>query len=1084
MMVFLCFVAASGTVAIAADRSPQVVARQILDATAVRGGLIVHVGCGQGELTAALRRNDAYLVQGLDSDSRNVAAARRRIAAFGLDGKVSIDSWSGERLPYADNLVNLLVSEDLGGVLPDEVLRVLAPRGTAYVKQAGVWETIIKPWSGEIDEWSHFLHDASGNAVAHDRVVADPRRLQWIDGPLWSRSHEYDSSLSAMVSSQGRLFAIFDEGMTGIIDPRIPDKWMLIARDAFNGVVLWKRAIADWGWTAYKRASLEKLDWRHLPSQRCTLPLSLPRRLVAAGDRLYVTLGYHAPLVALDAATGQTLLTYEGSENTDEILYHAGQLLLCIRAPANGLPSESALKARSRPIFPSAVIAAIDAATGHRLWRSEAAAVAPLSLARNSGNVFYRDQEAVVCLDAASGRQRWRTVVGRDGGSLWNSDATLVAYGKVVLWASRQQLVALSVVEGKVLWQLPGASGFGVVNPPDLFVADGLVWYAQGRPELESITGYDPLTGKPLRTINMASLLTRGHHARCYRSKATDNYLFLPKRGVELLDVKGGEQFRDNWVRGACRYGILPCNGLLYATPHPCFCYAGVKLGGFVALAPGKDIHEKKPAAKQFLRIDRGPAYEEPGIRPSGQPSVAACLPSAEDWPAYRHDARLSGSTATPVEGPLGQLWKRQLGGKLTQPVVAGGRLYVARVDAGQICCLDSVTGAPLWDFTVAGRIDSSPTCYQGRLLFGSADGSVYCLRASDGVLAWRLHATPEDRRVVAFGQVESAWPIHGSLLVVGDTAYFAVGRSSFLDGGIFLYGIDPLTGRKRYETCIDGPRPDTKVLDESAYAMEGAKSDLLVSDGKLIYLFHNAFDTRLQKQPTPVLGQPGVRNLGEREFGEHLFSNGGLLDDSWFSRNHWMHGNLWTAFNFAHQAPKAGEILVFDDATTYAVKCFVRRNLLSPLFFPATDGYFLVADSNDTQPVVVNPRQQANYLQWLPQDGPLQKCWNLDVGFARGSAAKWTTDVPVRMRALVRTQNALFAAGPPDVCEQADPLAALEGRRGAILLSFDRHDGRKLAERKLDSPPVFDGLSAAAGRLYLATLDGAVQCLGASHGQ
>jgi hypothetical protein len=391
---------------------------------------------------------------------------------------------------------------------------------------------------------------------------------------------------------------------------------------------------------------------------------------------------------------------------------------------------------------------------------------------------------------------------------------------------------------------------------------------------------------------------------------------------------------------------------------------------------------------------------------------------------------------------------------------------------------LDAATGEPLWDFIAGGRIDSSPTCYRGRLLFGSADGHVYCLRASDGQLAWRFRAAPDDRRVVAFGQVESVWPVHGSVLVFNDTAYFAAGRSSFLDGGIILYGLDPLTGERRYETRLDGPPPDSAALDEAAYAMEGAKSDILVSDGTRIYLFHNAFDAQLNKQATPVLGEPGVRNLGERQFGQHLFSNTGFLDDSWFSRNQWMLGDHWTAFNFAHQAPKEGQLVVFDETHAYAVKCFARRNRLSPLFFPATDGYFLVADRRATRAVVVNPRQQPKYLTWLPQEGELQKCWNLDVGFARAAPPEWISKVAVRIRAMVRTSNAMFAAGPPDLCDPDDPLAALEGRLGAKLLTFDPRDGKQLDEYRLDAPPVFDGLSAAAGRLYLSTTDGKLHCL------
>lgn len=221
------------------------------------------------------------------------------------------------------------------------------------------------------------------------------------------------------------------------------------------------------------------------------------------------------------------------------------------------------------------------------------------------------------------------------------------------------------------------------------------------------------------------------------------------------------------------------------------------------------------------------------------------------------------------------------------------------------------------------------------------------------------------------------------------------------------------------------------------------------------------------------------MKNLGVRDFGPHLFSNAGFLDDSWFNRSYWMYGDRWPAFNFAQQSPKAGQLVVFDDACTYAVKCFVRRNLLSPLFFPATDGYFLVADSNDTRPVLVSGDGKGGprYIRWLPQAGELQTCWNLGVGFARSEPARWVKVVPVRIRAMVRTAGALFAAGPPDVCDPEDPAGALEGRKGALLMAFNPDDGQKLFQCKLEAPPVFDGLAAAQRRLYLATQSGEVLC-------
>jgi hypothetical protein len=85
---------------------------------------------------------------------------------------------------------------------------------------------------------------------------------------------------------------------------------------------------------------------------------------------------------------------------------------------------------------------------------------------------------------------------------------------------------------------------------------------------------------------------------------------------------------------------------------------------------------------------------------------------------------------------------------------------------------------------------------------------------------------------------------------------------------------------------------------------------------------------------------------------------------------------------------------------------------------------------------------------------------------------------VPVRIRAMVLAGERLFVAGPPDEVPPDDPMAAFDGRRGAVLRVHAAADGKLLAEHKLDAPPVFDGLIAAGGRLYVATEDGAVSCL------
>ena len=165
-------------VAEASDMAQEQKAKHILDTTDVKGGLIVHVGCGDGRLTAALCANESYLVHGLDVDAVKVKQARKHIKShppeagkLGLEGSVSVDTFDGKKLPYIDNLVNLVVAEDLDDVPMAEVMRVLAPKGVAYVQRDGMWIKTVKPWPDEIDEWTHFLHGPDGNAVAQDEMI-------------------------------------------------------------------------------------------------------------------------------------------------------------------------------------------------------------------------------------------------------------------------------------------------------------------------------------------------------------------------------------------------------------------------------------------------------------------------------------------------------------------------------------------------------------------------------------------------------------------------------------------------------------------------------------------------------------------------------------------------------------------------------------------------------------------------------------------------------------------------------------------------------------------------------------------------
>jgi hypothetical protein len=186
-------------------------------------------------------------------------------------------------------------------------------------------------------------------------------------------------------------------------------------------------------------------------------------------------------------------------------------------------------------------------------------------------------------------------------------------------------------------------------------------------------------------------------------------------------------------------------------------------------------------------------------------------------------------------------------------------------------------------------------------------------------VLVWRFLAAPDRRRLVSFGQVESIWPVQGSVLVQDSVVYFAAGRSSFLDGGIMVYALDAKTGKVLNQHHLEGPWPDVSTEVGTPFAMEGALPDLFVSDGQDLYMQRIKFDADLNRLETTQESPLGELDMGAN----HLVATGGFLDDTGFDRVYWMYSRRWPGFYFAQQSPKAGQLVVFDDDTTYAVKYF-----------------------------------------------------------------------------------------------------------------------------------------------------------------
>jgi hypothetical protein len=419
-------------------------------------------------------------------------------------------------------------------------------------------------------------------------------------------------------------------------------------------------------------------------------------------------------------------------------------------------------------------------------------------------------------------------------------------------------------------------------------------------------------------------------------------------------------------------------------------------------------------------------------------------------------------------------LWRSHIGGRLSGLVASGGKVFAASVDEHTVYALDGGDGTTLWTYTAGGRVDSPPTFYKGMVLFGSADGWVYALRAADGKLAWRFRAAPQERRVFVNGQLESVWPVHGSVLVKNGAAIVAAGRSSYLDGGIHLYRLDPPTGKTLSTTVVYSPDPKTqKQPADAGKEMRGLLSDILLADGDDVYMRHVKLD---------------FETGSDAGKGMHVFTPLGFLDDTWWHRGYWVlndeflsHWSAW--WRVGNQVP-SGRILSCDDSSVFG---FGRDRYVGGNTGQWRGGekYQLFAyDRNAIPKKAAEAKPQTarkNRRTGKPAPTPPELTY------------RWTRRVPLSVTAMVVADDMMFIAGPPDVLraekeqgEQAlalgnpdEVLAAWEGRRGTLLHAVSTETGQTLAEYKLDSAPVFDGMIAANGRLYLSMKNGLVLCLG-----
>ncbi|MFT7644073.1 MAG: outer membrane protein assembly factor BamB, partial [Pirellulaceae bacterium] len=583
----------------------------------IHGGLAVQLGASDTKAAAELSLTGRYLIHVLDLNADLIAKAQNQLRTNGRYGLAWAERpASATRLPYAENMVNLIVVRDYT-VPVAELFRVLTPDGAIVVMNSKLLQrdsleaagftkisrsesTLVarKPWPKEMDVWSHPRHAADGNAVSRDTLVGPPDRVRWVAAAT--------SEVEGMVTAGGRNF------YGGIL-----------ARDSFNGLRLWHRNL--------KNGENNSADFQ--------LPI-LARdaaRPIASDRMLFAVLQNHP--VALDAKSGEVVAEFSGMESPTAVIHDGDRVIAA----------------------DSGSVRAFDVESGKQIWSIPA--IDPKNVIADGKTVSFiqgrtrrGDKAEAVALDPKTGSVKWRF-----DNYPWISSTTrtVLAKGQLVFEVSSLNdhdagngIHVVSAETGKHRWSKDYAPGMNHRRQARaMFVEDDL-WILHGGKintddkkksvrQPVQVSALDPLTGET--RVTFPAGLTH-----CFPPVATPNFMFAGE--LDVTNLKSGEIIANRITKANCSQenGWVPANGLVYTTPKHCTCWP--MLRGFVAMAPavGTESPTKLPPEQIDYLLEMGPA----------QPAPNAEISKPTDWPLYRSDRWRSGSTAAEGPSSLGESWR------------------------------------------------------------------------------------------------------------------------------------------------------------------------------------------------------------------------------------------------------------------------------------------------------------------------------------------------------------------------------------------------------------------------------------------
>jgi outer membrane protein assembly factor BamB len=231
----------------------------------------------------------------------------------------------------------------------------------------------------------------------------------------------------------------------------------------------------------------------------------------------------------------------------------------------------------------------------------------------------------------------------------------------------------------------------------------------------------------------------------------------------------------------------------------------------------------------------------------------------ATDWPSYRYDTSRGGSSPESLELPIGLAWTytpmhvphpawsgpaararegfyqrhRVNFDDAFQVAVANGLVYFGSSADHKVYALDVTTGRTQWEFFTGGPVRLAPTHWKGRLYFGSDDGFVYCLQASDGKLVWKLRGGTNPEKLLGNEKMISRWPIRTNVLVDRGIAYFGAGV--FPHERVFLWAVNAKDGSLLWKNdTMSQAGADRSEFTPQGYLL-ASKQRLFVPSGRAL---------------------------------------------------------------------------------------------------------------------------------------------------------------------------------------------------------------------------------------------------------